>query len=225
MPPLSRDQLDMMEDLLFPSSPQQSSSEEESQQQHCKMTPFTMMKKVSSLSSLEDASPPTQTKKMKKQMKRRRNVCFSSEEPTVYVIPNASDELTPEEFESVYLLRDDLRRIKRDMLHTLEIMKKGDGAPRLVDNDECCYRGLECHLPMAKRDRYQRVSRVLQAVLDEQDISGSISSHWVHTKYNELTSFSEEKAIMMGLIDEDAAVAAQYNDDDDFDNDDIAVAA
>ena len=184
------------------------------------------MMKMSSLSPLdEDAASPSPTTKTKKQMlkRRQRKVCFSSEEPTIYEIPNASDELTPEEFESVYLLRHDLRRIKRDILKTLEIMK--DGA-RLVDNDESCYRGLECHLPMAKRDRYQRVTRVLQAVLDEQDTSGSISAHWVHTKYNELTSFSEEKAIMMGLIDEDAAVAAQCNDDDENnDSNDIAVAA
>lgn len=167
----------------------------------------------SSMTTDEPAAPATQACGSSPQLpssqgrRRRRSgpgqtVSFAGDEKlaTIHAIPHAKDYLSDEEFQATYLSKQDLWCIQRDNRETMTNLKGGS----LPDNDSQSFRGLECHLPQARRARFARVTKVLQAVLDEQDASGRIQPHWIHTVYCELTEQSEETSILQALFDEHA---------------------
>ena len=265
MPPLAGQRLKLMEEeeLLFhqttksPTTPTATTTPD-------KMSPITMSPVHDEQHQQQQQHRHHHHQQQQNNTRRRslstsstRRVGFTTDEPTIYEIPNIKDELTRDELQQLFLTRHDLKRIKRENNHTLQLMSNG---AILVDTTECCYRGLEGHMPIAKRDRYERVTNVLQAIFDEQDkrrrtrnissllysssfseksLSSSeeevqdqantemlLSSHWIHTHYSSLTTRSQEIAIMMGLIDEDAARDYYENKNrDDDDSSDTTTAA
>ena len=141
-----------------------------------------------------------------RQQERRKQVSFA-ETTTVREIPRAKEELTKEEFASVYLSRRDLRMIRYENFATLELMVAyyEDDGDATIDTEYYCSRGLEGHLPINRRERYERIKCARKALMEEQSFSGWIHSDWIHSVYCELTSMSEDLAILKGFDDEDAA--------------------
>ena len=193
MAPLARENVESLEDMMI-STPEKASRAIKSS-----MTDETASTDTRASQSSSPQPPPSRG--------RRRNrpglsVSFAGDEKLamIHEIPHARDYLSHEEFQSTFFSKQDLSRIQRDNRETFKNLKGGS----LPDNDSQCFRGLECHLPQTRRERFERVTKVLQAVLDEQDESGRIQPHWIHTVYCGLTVQSEETSILLARLDEHA---------------------
>ena len=161
---------------------------------------WSLESSLSSLSALSSSS--SNDEKNEQRQPQRKSVTFASEETltTTHTITNIINQLTMEEIENLYLTRNDIRTIQRNNRRTLKDMRVG----YMPDDDTYYFRGLESQLETAKRERLQRVTKVLRCVLDEQESSGYLSPEWVESVYSEHTIRSEEIARMLALIDEES---------------------
>jgi hypothetical protein len=198
MAPLSRENVDSLEEMILSTQPEESHATSSS----CSSSMTDETAASSTRASPSSPQPPSSRGGRRRQTRPAQNVSFAGDEKlaTIHKIPHAKDYLSDDEFQAVYLSKQDLCRIQRDNRETMTNLKFGS----LPDSDSQCFRGLECHLPQARRERFVRVTKVLQAVLDEQDASGRIQPHWIHTVYCELTVQSEETSILLALLDENA---------------------
>lgn len=75
-----------------------------------------------------------------------------------------------------------------------------------LDTDEM--RGLEMYVPAAQRERKERIGRIVQAVLREQRMWGSVSEHWLIYVYQDMTAPSVWAAHLRGIMDQQIHLAA-----------------
>jgi hypothetical protein len=134
--------------------------------------------------------------------RQQRCVTFAAEEE-IHQIP-CIEELSVDEYQTLYYSESDYGRIAKENGATLRLMKK-----RYFPGTEKLYfRGLEGQLPKAKHESHQRILLAVEAVLQEQQF-GIIHPYWVNNFYCAYTVDAIHVAHMMGVWDAEAVKAEE----------------
>jgi hypothetical protein len=127
----------------------------------------------------------------------RRVAFFDS--VVVYEISN-SDSFTPEEIKSCWYDRVDLRQIKENAKHEARLIENG----LLQENDDVCFRGLECRTKEGSRGKRHNRANANAAVffeLDTQDDRGIYDDEAVADAYFNHSERCQVSAQMIGMRD------------------------
>jgi hypothetical protein len=136
-------------------------------------------------------------------VRQKRCVTFAAEEE-IHEIPHV-EELSVDECRALYYAKKkNSRRIAKENIETLRLMKKG----HFPGTEKLYFRGLEGQLPQAKHRSHQRIRFAVEAVLQEQQF-GIIHPYWVNNFYCAYTVDATHVAHIMGVWDAEAVQAEE----------------
>ena len=144
-------------------------------------------------------TPSTRTKRREKVSEKQVSFSTYSE---VYYIEN-SFEISEDEYVATYMTPSDYNRIEKEIDDTMRNFENGKPFP-LANHH---FRGLETHFKHSRKQRKQRISFIVAAVIKEQFRHGSLSPGWVHQYLCALTMPFAHAAHIMGIFDFQSAFA------------------
>jgi hypothetical protein len=140
-------------------------------------------------------------------LRSRKKVSFGSNH--TFGIPSKAD-MTPDEIQSTWLSRSELKSIKQECIVTVELIEHGwiDDLASDITSDECfCSRGLEAHLPRRRYQKSYNRHQLYRAILEEQwhqyqQVGCICNPEEIARKYERFSFKSAMKAHRLGLEDQ-----------------------
>jgi hypothetical protein len=137
-------------------------------------------------------------------VRSRKKVAFGSNH--TFGIPSKA-EMTPDEIQSTWLSRSELKSIKQECIFAVGMIMYGSIASGNTADEYFCSRGLKAHLPRRRYKKSYNRQQLYRAILEEQwyqyqQVGFICNPEEIARKYERVSFKSAMKARRLGLKDQ-----------------------